>query len=205
MWCRLPLILSLVLFASACSQNTRQHAADAIEGVNTLVAVDDRPTREVVARGTIAHIEGAVETPRAELPAPTRDTAEIVADPETFVRDAEARRDESLSTAGLLGWGLAGLVTALGLLKVSGLGGPLVTMLAGVLESAAQHRAREKTEAVRGGFTAVVEAIELSPPDSTVGELKRFIAKRVPAEALPAIHEIKDSVLPRQRPPQDDG
>lgn len=181
---------ALAFSVGCASARQQQHAADAIAGIEAVASVAPAAAAPV-ARGAVAHVEGAVETARGDLPPPTRSPQAILADAGAYEQDAVARRDESLSGAGLVGWLLGGTAMVAGLLRASGLGGPVGSMLAGLLESAARKRARAKSEVLQAGFPLLVQAIDAIPNDGTIGDLKKRIAKTVPPEVIAAIHESK--------------
>jgi hypothetical protein len=188
-------LLVALLFLTACSGDARrQHAADAISGTEALVLEDSASARAVTAPGVVAHIEGAVGARREALPPPRRSPAEIRQSPQAYTTEAIKERDATLSSLGILGWVAGGAALLLGAIKATGLGGPAVQILAGILQSKAQKMAGQKTQHIAEAGNVLVQVIESMPNDGTIADLKKRIAKVAPPEAIAVIHEVKAQV-----------
>lgn len=198
-----PLVLACALaFTLGCSSARQQQAAsNALAGLDALSTFLDPALMPVVA-GVGAYIEAAVETPRAELPPPDRDAAAVLADKAGYKSDALKAREDSLS-GGWLAWVVGGALVIAGIVKRTGLGGPLANMAATWVENAAQRRAKEKAQVLQAGFPMLVQIIDTLPNEGTVGDLKKRISKTVPPEVLAAIHEIKPADPPAPPVPHD--
>lgn len=185
---RYSILILSCLTLMACGTARQQAASDAIAGVDAMVVSPDQRVRTVVGEGVKANVETVARRRRADLPAPLMQPDEILESPTTYREVAEERRDRSMS--GILGWVLGGLTLGLAGLRVSGLGGPIVSGIASMLENSARKRAKEQAEACVVGFERVIQTIERLPSDGTIGDLKKRIHNAVPPEVEAAIQRV---------------
>jgi hypothetical protein len=159
--------LILLLAFSSCSDRERardQAAADGHEGVEAILRV--APVAEPIGRGVQTNILAARgkteinELPRAQLRA-----EDIVENPALYQQQARQNMRRA-HDAGLLGViGLGALVTLFGILKATGVGGPLVHWVGNFLDNAKQRSERAHAEAEARVGRRMVRVVEQLPPE----------------------------------------
>ena len=145
------LILTLAfLVLTACAQQ-RQDAANAVAGIDALETLSEAPEAPAIAEGARQYVLASHRLEgRHQLPQPNRLPQEIIEYPAEYGREAEAAVASAQSSWLLAG---AGGLTALllmgwGAVRKSGVGGPIVEVIARALEKPnGPHR---RTQAPQG-------------------------------------------------------
>lgn len=159
--------LVLLLTFSSCSDRERaldQAAADGHEGVEAILRV--APVTEPIGRGVQTNILAARgKTEVNELPRAQMRAEDIVENPALYQRQSRQNMRRA-HEAGLLGvLGLGALATLLGVLKATGVGGPLVHWVGNFLDNTQQRGERARVEAEARVGRRMVRVVEQLPPE----------------------------------------
>ena len=172
----LILVLCLSVFCGCTAR--RQNAADAVAGIHALQTISDPASAAVAQTVAIAasqHAAAAAGTTVAKLPAPTMTPAAIVADPQKYQHQAQAATESVGFWLAVGGGILTGLVTLAAVVRQTGIGGPLVTLAAAVLENAGQRFKRKETEQLAAAMVNVVGVVEDTDNKAVKGLVKNVV------------------------------
>lgn len=169
------LLLLAAVAAAGCSSARRQHAADAVAGIDALAGLAPSSTASSIAAAARKLAAAAADAREGDLPAPMMRPDEIVARPNDYA--PVGRAAEEGVGAGLWAGVAAVAAVAAGLAVRLGAGGPLATLLSWALESAPMRRRREDLLSRSDALKTIVQVIERST-DLDV-EAVRSIKKRI--------------------------
>jgi hypothetical protein len=147
------------LAATGCGAR-RQAASDAVAGIQVLRTEQPAAVREPVADAAQHLAAAAAGTTVDRLPPPTIPAAQIPDRVPEYQATAQAAADSTGWWLTVGGWALSGLIAVAGILRTTGLGGPVVTLAAGLLESAGQRFKRKETELLAGAAVNIIGAVE---------------------------------------------
>jgi hypothetical protein len=111
--------------------------------------------------------------------------AAITAHVDAYQEQGRQSIQDSLSV-GFIGILLGAAVAVAGIVRATGLGGPLVQLVAGLVESRATKAQRQQASELAGVGVVAVQVIEALPPEVST-PVKRAISKAVTPEQEAAI------------------
>jgi hypothetical protein len=207
------IILALLALAGCGKDAIRDQAAsDAIAGVEAFpiiarahgIAPEALAFMDALLPGVTDYILAARGVKAVtDLPPPRRTPAAIAADIPAYVDDGAKTKEEAASGTF---WAILGgtVLTILGILRQTGLGGPIVQSIAGmasvVMERSATRQQRAAQVQVQGQLASIgqtlTQVIELAPPELS-GPIKQLAKDALPPSTHVLIQEI---VAPLKKP-----
>lgn len=204
---RILTVLILALFLSGCAGAARdQGAADAYAGADAIAQESKRQESIAIAQGymqigaafgklyeiakgvgTNALASRGARTPK-DLPEAQISADEILEDPAKYESNAESTHEDSLGTgfwAAVSGGGLLLLTIAQRL----GLGGPIVGVVATVLENTKTKDQKRKERELASFGVKAIEIIEDLPEDLSA-TIKKQVSKAVTPDQEKAIRQV---------------
>ena len=180
----LALIILVVWLLQGCDSR-RQAAADAVAGIQVLRAEQPASVREPVADAAQQLAAAAAGTTLDRLPPPQILPEQIPARiPEYQAQAANAATSTGWWLA-VGGWTIAALGIVAGVVRVAGIGGPIVGIVAGIVEGAAAKRERERQASLAGAALTMVDVVE----QLDLPQVKKAISKNVTPEQDAAIRQ----------------
>jgi hypothetical protein len=183
--------LLLIWLCGCTSDRQKQAAADVVAGAEAVRPEAKAAGLERVVDGIQANAAVAVDTPRRELPAPTAHPSQIRSNPEYYATSAETAEGDLV---GAIGWAAIATTAAAAIamgLRITGAGGPLGAMLAGVLENATVKQEKLDRRDEREAGATVVQTIARLPEDATIDELKTELGKSMPEPQRLAVRRLR--------------
>lgn len=181
----LSTIFCMFLVLAGCTAR-KQAAADAVAGLQVLRTEQPASVREPVADAAMQFAAAAAGTTVDKLPPAALAPAAIAANPAQYA----ALADKAASSTGwwlaVGGWSIAAVGLLAGAVRASGLGGPIVAMIATVVESAASKKEKARQSALAGAASTmvdVVDAVNYAP-------IKRAISKNLTPEQETAVRQL---------------
>ena len=175
----------IILALTGCKDGPRdQAAADAIAGIDAMTIV--APETQPIAVGATDHVLATRGLERrGQLPTPRMAPATIVNNADAYQQQGKDAIEASKSL-GFVGILLGAAVAIAGIIKATGLGGPLVQMAATLVESRATKAQKQHASDLAGVGVVAIQVLESLPPEQG-GAIKKAISKAVTPEQEAAI------------------
>lgn len=178
-------ILALAVTVGCGKDKVRtQAAADAVAGIDAMTII--APETQPIASGVTDHILATRGLERRDqLPEPQMSATAIIADTDRYKAQGKQAIEDSKSL-GFVGMLIGAAVAIAAVVKATGLGGPLVNIIASVIESKASKAQKQHASDLAGVATTTFAVLEVAPPE-IAGPIKKAISKAVTPEQEAAI------------------
>jgi hypothetical protein len=195
----LAILAAILTVALSGCTSRRQAAADAVAGIAVLRTEQPASVREPVADAAITLTAAAAGTTPDRLPPPTLTPAAIVTAPASYAALASSVGSTTGWWIAAGGWALAAAGLLAGAVRVSGLGGPVVAMIASVVEGAAAKRERARQADLAGAAKTMIDVVDAV----NLPVVKKAISKNLTPEQEAAVRTyMADKVqIPQQAYP----